>query len=539
MADLLLPPWLNIARLHTDYLDNTGTTRALYTAAPETTGFGGDRLKLSLEFVPTSSRQTPVERAAVRTFLARLRGRQNRAYLYDPSYRQRGSFPAPELLSNNTFANGTIGWEGFQASPTTAISVADRILRAQVIMNDGASGLVFNNISGVSLTQFAPYLARAMLLQGNGDPGSIVVSGTSKGSGVNGGSSSSLASTYGLRSVAFVAQSASPYFFSAGGTNPVAGQQAGHYLSSPYTSLSRCALVDNGPNALLQSDTLGTTWTQTGLSSLASNAATAPDGTVTADTFVENSANSSHGISQSQARANVAADLCAYGYFARGSGTRNIRLYVGNDGSNLGHATFDLGAGTFGSVTNLGTATNARAFIVPAGGNIYFCSVVARLPAAATIACFVGMHNGTSDTYTGNGTSSVSGWRVGAAVSSVPTRGALTTTTVSAGTSQTGSALYIKGLPASTNGLLLPDDRFEVITSRGSEMKIVTAALNSDAAGLGYLQFEPPLLGIPADNAPIIINQPMTRAIFAGDVVGWDDAPGMLTTASAEFEEAA
>lgn len=70
--DILLPPWLKVSRLQTSYLDNTGMTRGLYTAAPETTGFGGDRLKLSLEFVPTSSRQTPVERAALRTFLARL-----------------------------------------------------------------------------------------------------------------------------------------------------------------------------------------------------------------------------------------------------------------------------------------------------------------------------------------------------------------------------------------------------------------------------------------------------------------------------------
>jgi hypothetical protein len=70
-------------------------------------------------------------------------------------------------------------------------------------------------------------------------------------------------------------------------------------------------------------------------------------------------------------------------------------------------------------------------------------------------------------------------------------------------------------------------------------MKIVTAALDLDSAGRGYLQFEPPLMGIPANNAPIVVHEPMSRFIFAGDMVGWDDSPGIITTASAEFEEAA
>jgi hypothetical protein len=112
VADVLLPTWLRVARLRTDYLDNTGMTRGLYTAAPETTGFGGDRLKLSLEFSPTISSDTDsaLDRATIRSFLARLRGRQNRALLWDPSYRQRGSFAATELLTNNTFASSTTGW---------------------------------------------------------------------------------------------------------------------------------------------------------------------------------------------------------------------------------------------------------------------------------------------------------------------------------------------------------------------------------------------------------------------------------------------
>jgi hypothetical protein len=107
------------------------------------------------------------------------------------------------------------------------------------------------------------------------------------------------------------------------------------------------------------------------------------------------------------------------------------------------------------------------------------------------------------------------------------------------GASQTGSALNVDQLPVSTNGLLLMGDQFEVITSRGSELKRVTAPLNSNSSGQGYLMFEPPLRGSPADNAAVIIHQPMMRGIFVGEFPEWINEPGIITTASAEFEEAA
>ncbi len=66
----------------------------------------------------------------------------------------------------------------------------------------------------------------------------------------------------------------------------------------------------------------------------------------------------------------------------------------------------------------------------------------------------------------------------------------------------------------------------------------MTARLNSDAAGLGYLQFEPPIRTSPADNAPVIIHAPMGRFLFTGDAVGWDNDPGFWSSATAEFEEA-
>lgn len=340
--DILLPTWLKIARLRTGYLDNTGMTRALYTAAPETTGFGGDRFRLSLEFVPTSSRQNPIERSAIKAFLARLRGRQNRALLWNPAYQKRGSFPASELIGNGGFRSGTTG---FSASSANIVLTAQdghlRSVRASVSGDETIRATVATVVSG------ATYVARVLAYSGLGAMDYRLRLGTTAGASdiATEGADNT---TPLLRTLIGVASGTSMHFSILDGNS---GRSIGNFMEFAYASLSRCALV--------------------------------------------------------------------------------------------------------------------------------------------------------------------------------------------AGGSQVGNQLNIDALPASTDGLLLLGDEFEVVTSRGSELKVVTQPLNSNSSGAGVLFFEPALRGTLADNAPVIISTPMTRAIFAGDVVGWDDDPGVITRASADFEEAA
>ena len=106
------------------------------------------------------------------------------------------------------------------------------------------------------------------------------------------------------------------------------------------------------------------------------------------------------------------------------------------------------------------------------------------------------------------------------------------------GAGQTGSGLYIYGLPLSTSDILMTGDQVEVITSLGSELKILTAALNSNSSGEGHMLFEPPLRGTVANAAAVIIYKPMGRWILAGNAPEWNNAPGMLTSATLDFEEA-
>lgn len=93
------------------------------------------------------------------------------------------------------------------------------------------------------------------------------------------------------------------------------------------------------------------------------------------------------------------------------------------------------------------------------------------------------------------------------------------------GSSQVGGALNIDGLPTSTNGLALAGDWVEI----NGELKRLTADLNSNGSGQGYLMFEPTLRSSPADNIPVIFRNPMGRFMLADERVSWGTRPGIIS----------
>jgi len=103
------------------------------------------------------------------------------------------------------------------------------------------------------------------------------------------------------------------------------------------------------------------------------------------------------------------------------------------------------------------------------------------------------------------------------------------------GAAQSGSALNVKNLPVSTNGLLKVGDVVSVFTERW-ELKRVTADLVSDSSGLGYLQFEPSLTAPPSDSAPIAVHAPTGRFIMASDPT-FVTGPGKYTDIEIEMVE--
>jgi hypothetical protein len=102
------------------------------------------------------------------------------------------------------------------------------------------------------------------------------------------------------------------------------------------------------------------------------------------------------------------------------------------------------------------------------------------------------------------------------------------------GASQTGNRLLIDALPISTDGLLLEGDQVQI----GEELLHVIAPLNSNSSGQGYLALHRPLRTAPADNAPVIIHEPMGLFILAEAENGWENSPGRITSASVSLVEA-
>lgn len=442
------------------------------------------------------------EKAAILTALNESRGQFN-IIRVTPHTPIRGSFVTSELLTNNTFASGTTGW----SATNSVLTVSDRMARLTV-STPGANVQVQQS---ATLVQYAPYVLRAMINEGPGTSGLSIGPFLTAGNNVTNGYSTAR----GLRAIAAVndatgSQAQFPIVFSS-----TSGFYAGSYVEMPYTSLARCALVDNGSNIALRSDAFdNAAWSKGNLSVTANNAG-APDGTITGEDLVEDStASSNHGLGQLLTVSSGALDY-AYAVALR-PGTRTWAriLMIEGTGSTIAGAYFNLSTGAVGTLTTGANWSNVRAFVGTLGSGWYYCCIVARKTNAAT-QFTAGIRLATADntdSYSGNGSGFISAWRATVAQSSVPTRLVQTTSAAQSATTQTGSALYTKGWPASTNGLLLAGDWFEW----QGELKQLTAPVNSDAAGLAYMQFRPSLAGSPADNDPIVVFEPFGRFIYPG-----------------------
>ena len=448
-------------------------------------------------------------RARLQSFVSSARGHAQRFYVPVYGWTRRGSFPSSELVTNGTFADGTTGWT---AGTGWSLSASDEVLRATQTSSAANNVPAFRTIA---TTQYAPHVLRALNLIGRGalTPGVFWNSG---------GETSSAASA--LSTLAKVALSTSD---TVGIYQPAAVTFAGNYLGCAFVSASRCALVDNGLNLLLRSDEFdNAAWTKTELT-VSADATPAPDGATTGDDLTPSTNNATHAVEQAVTVASSALDIALQGAF-KGNGYNFVRLQL-EETSTVAYQVFDVVNGVVGTTTSTGANwSNLRAFIAPLGDGWYYCCVVVRKTSAATSVTvkLIAESADSAATFAGDGASGVRAWRATAAVSGVPVRLTQTTTAAATGTSQTGGALRLKGLPASTSGLLLKGDPVEIITGSTSQLVRTREPLNSDAAGLGHWEFEPPLRISPSDNAAVIIENPMCRMMMENNVNGWTDRLG-------------
>lgn len=537
MSEVMIPPWV---------MPVTPETWSLIDDATQafTPQFGRGQTQVGIWADPRWGLKRKYqgmraeELAAILHVLNERRGQANvvRATVHKPL---RGSAltSCPELLANNTFANGTTGW-GATGAGAGAIAVTDRVLRVPFAAY-GAGGVIATATGVLN----APYAGRAFFRVGRNTLG-VSYNGFFDDNGVANSTNPSTAG--GLTTGAFVAGSTT-----LRAVPQVSNGVAGDYFEIPYVSLARCLLVDNGPNSILHSDNIDSVnapgnavWSGTGLSTVTANATAAPDGTSTAERLIENSSNSGHRITQNVTVSSSVSD-CVFAVAIKADARSFVELaLVEGTGSTAVAQYFNLTTAAVGATGSTGANwSNRRAFAVNLGNGWVYCCIVARKTNAATTVTAqvaIASADGT-DSYTGGGAGGLYAWRatfVGntsaiASASSVPTRLVQTAAAATGGTTQPGSALYVKGGPASTTGFLKTGDFFEW----QGELKMATAPLDFDAAGLGYLQFRPGLAGSPADNDPIIVCNPFGRFMCATAAQEFENQFGIYGEADLEMVE--
>lgn len=520
MGEVMIPPWVQPVSPETWRLVDDGTT-------PFNPQFGRGQTQVNIVADPRwglTRRYQGLRGDQLAAILAALDERRGQANVMRLTSHKvvRGSFPVTELYQNNTFANGTTG---HTSNSETTLSSNDRVLRA--VRNAVTSNQIAVRPSAtIAVTAFSSYVARVMVQQGRGS----YTAGFSVYDNVESKRLSAVGS-FGLRSGVIIPIGATiqPGLLDESASGPIAGD----YISIPYLSVARCPLVDNSPNAMTFSDQLdNAAWTKT-KATITANTSVDPFGTSTCDHVVEDGTSGVHLIQQTYTRTAAAEDWVAYGFFKRGAGTRDIQLSI-SDGTGNSQCNFDLGAGTAGTPANASGVTNGRASIVSYGNGWYLCELVARLQSTTSATTQFVLLNAGSNSYLGNSTSSVVSFRLGGAASGLPVRpGQTTSVAAPTGVAQVGSALNVKGLPVSVSGTLEMSDYFEW----GAELKRLISRVNTDAAGLGYLQFRPGLAGSPVDNDPIIVAEPFGRFMCASSAQEFENQFGIYGEAELELIE--
>lgn len=521
MTDILIPPDIVPQEESIELVDDS-TSVFRPSLAPGNTQ-RAQQAEPRLKVTQTWKSLRLEDKARMMAALGQLKGRYNslRALV---GYARRGSFPATELLSNNTFANGTTGWG---AAGDATIAVSDRLMK--VTRNATTTGSSQVRQTATYSAIYRPYAARAAVQAGRGNTTFVLYIDDSTNS-VN---QSAVGS--GQRIIAIVPEASTSGLFSlyeSSSTGPLAGD----YFITPWTSLTQCLLVDNGQNLLTYSDQFdNAAWTKTAVTINANDSGTvAPDGTQTEDNIVETTAASAHYVTQSATCSSAAIDICIT-VALKTLGRNYCWLQLSEAiGSTSIAQYFNLSTG---AIATQGTAganwANVRAFSKPLGNGWYQFTLIARKTNTATnITAFIGsaIADATSS-YTGNTGFGMYNWRATLAQSSVPVRLVQTTSAASTGTSQTGNALYVKGGPASATASLQLEDPVEI----NGELKMLTASLDFDAAGLGYLQFSPALVRSPADNDPVIIGQPLGKFMLSENPK-WTNQYGKYADLTLTFE---
>lgn len=226
MADLFWPADIVPSSMEWRIIDSTAVFNSALSGVTRTVSRPGTRLACTMNFSALSGQ----DRGRIQGILANLRGRSNRAWLYDFSYRKRGSFPTSELVTNGFFTSGTNGWS---PSSNVALTAADNFLR----MTATATGTNPFFYTGATVTNGATYVARGSFIRGKGGITNLT---TYLSDNITPVSDFSTTRNFLTTSLTFASTTA----FLSLGSGVSTGFAVGDFIDVSYASLSRCFLVD-------------------------------------------------------------------------------------------------------------------------------------------------------------------------------------------------------------------------------------------------------------------------------------------------------
>lgn len=141
---------------------------------------------------------------------------------------------------------------------------------------------------------------------------------------------------------------------------------------------------------------------------VATDAITAPDGTLTGDKVVENTVNALHLIRKAGVAVNLGATL-SFSFYAQAGGRETCVVYLNDNATtaNRVEATFNLSSETTSSIINAGTFTGATASIKDVGNGWYRCTLSGTATGVMSVGVRVILATGA---YLGDGTSGIYLW---------------------------------------------------------------------------------------------------------------------------------
>ena len=215
-------------------------------------------------------------------------------------------------------------------------------------------------------------------------------------------------------------------FVGSDGLIQSAGNNIARFDHDPITLACKGLLIEEGrTNLVIRSEDFSTSWIRSGLSTVSANEEVAPDGATTADKLVENTSSGFHGITQIPPT--VAGTTYFGSIFIKASGRNFAMIYTGASNGNGRYISIPAdGTGTVLGNYNANNSTVTLQYI----GNGWYRATILIFAAGGTgnsIEAYAST-NGTTTSYTGDGTSGILVWGAQLEAGSFPTSYIPTTT---------------------------------------------------------------------------------------------------------------